>query len=93
MLGSARRVDRLWRMTHLPLTINDLYPDLPPDKQREVEEVFELYLGFVLRVYERIQADPQLYEEFLSLTGLTSGRTMNGKGRSFTSEYGDNTVV
>jgi hypothetical protein len=93
MLGSEFRTSKLWRMTHSPLTIKDLYPDLPPEKKQEVEEVFELYLGFVLRTYEHIQADPHLYEEFLSLTGLASDRTMDDKGRSFTREYGDNTVV
>lgn len=78
-------------MSPPPLTIKDLYPDLPPEKQQEVAEVFARYLDFVLRTYERIEADPSLYERFLALTGFASDRTM-GKGRSFTSKYNDTDV-
>ena len=73
-------------------SIKDLYPDLPPEKRLEVEEFFDRYLDFVLRTHERITADPHLYEEFLSLTGLASNRTIDDKGRSFTNEYSNTDV-
>jgi hypothetical protein len=79
-------------MKHDDITIKDLYPGIPPEKQAEVEETFARYLDFVLRTYERIQADPHLYEEFLSLTGLAPDGTINRKGRSFTSQYTDTDV-
>lgn len=90
ILVAAQRASTLRWMSHL--SIQDLYPNLPPEKQQEVEEFFDRYLDFVLRTYERIKSDPQLYEEFLSLTGYTPSRTMDSKGRSFTSEYGDTDV-
>lgn len=67
------------------ITVKDLYPWLSPEEQREVEEKFERYLDFVERTYEKIQADPQRYAEFLSLTGLDTNNTIPPKGRNISS--------
>jgi hypothetical protein len=74
------------------ITIKDLYPWLSPEEQREIEEKFERYLDFVERAYEEIQADPQRYAEFLSLTGLDTNNTIPTKGRKFTSTNKDTDV-
>jgi hypothetical protein len=79
-------------MSPSPITIKDLYPDLPPERIQEVEEVFDRYVAFVLHAYERIAADPDLYQRFLTLTGLTPAPTMDAKGRSLTTKYGDTDV-
>jgi hypothetical protein len=74
------------------ITIKDLYPWLSPEEQREVEEKFERYLDFVERTYEKIQADPKRYAEFLSLTGLDTNHTIPPKGRDFISQDDDTDV-
>ena len=78
-------------MNTQPITIADLYPDLPSEKQKEVEEAFGQFLGIIARTYEHIRLDPELYERFRALTGEQASRTIQ-HGRSFTSEYHDTNV-
>lgn len=49
-------------------TIRDLYPDFTDAQLGEAEEKLEEYLVLVLRIYERICADPQAYAKFRRLT-------------------------
>jgi hypothetical protein len=50
-------------------TIRDLYPHLTESELEEAERHFEQYIRVVLRMYERILADPNAYAEFGRLTG------------------------
>jgi hypothetical protein len=43
----------------------------------EAEEAFERYLGLALRIYERIQADPDAYAQFKALTASESHPSMH----------------
>ena len=79
-------------MSPSPITLKDLFPDIPPERVQEVEDAFARYISFVLRAYERIAAEPDLYQRFLSLTGLTPAPTIDAKGRSLTTKYGDTDV-
>jgi hypothetical protein len=78
-------------MSHPPLTIHDLYPELPAEKQREVEELFDQYLDLMLRTYERLHADARPHEQPVALTALPDERTIEN-GRSFTNQYSDTDV-
>jgi len=49
-------------------TIRDLYPNLSDHELAEAEENIERYLALVLRIYERIQTDPENYLRFCALT-------------------------
>ena len=49
-------------------TIRDLYPNLTEKELAEAEDNLERYLALVLRIYERIQADPENYAHFRALT-------------------------
>jgi hypothetical protein len=74
-------------MSPSPITIKDLFPEIPPERIQEVEEAFARYISLVLHAYERIAADPDLYQRFLSLTGLPPAPTIDVKGRSLTTKY------
>ncbi len=50
------------------VTIQDLYPGYLPDKLREAEENFMAYLDLIIRLYERLRADPVAYVQFKALT-------------------------
>jgi hypothetical protein len=63
-------------------SIRDLYPQFDPTQLKEIEENLERYLEVVLRIYERIQADPQAYSQFRALTSSQHDATMEGKGRT-----------
>lgn len=49
-------------------TIRDLYPHLTESQLNEAEENLKGYLEVVLRIYKRIQADPEAYAKFKALT-------------------------
>jgi hypothetical protein len=54
--------------TNPALTIRDLYPHLTEKGLAEAEDNLERYLTLVLRIYERIQADPASYARLRTLT-------------------------
>jgi len=62
----------------LDLTIRDLYPHLDENRLREAEENLERYVELVLRMYQRIQVDPEAYERFKTLTASQEVPTMEG---------------
>ena len=41
-------------------TIRDLYPDLNDEQLAEVEDTWERYLALVLRIFERLESQPDL---------------------------------
>jgi hypothetical protein len=49
-------------------TIQDLYPHFTEKELHEAEDNLEQYLLLVLRIYERIQGDPESYARFRALT-------------------------
>jgi len=49
-------------------SIADLYPRLDKDQLKEAEGTLARYLELVLRIFERIEADPVAYQCFKSLT-------------------------
>ena len=49
-------------------TIRDLYPDFTDEQLAEAEDNLEQYLLLMLRIYERIQGDPESYARFRALT-------------------------
>jgi hypothetical protein len=60
------------------ITIRDLYPHLSEERLQEAEENLERYLEVVLRIYERIQADPEAAACLRSLTASKRMPTMEG---------------
>lgn len=50
------------------LSFAELYPELKGNDLEEAERNFEAYLAVVLRIYERIQKDPEAYKRFRQLT-------------------------
>ncbi len=55
---------------------HQLYPELDTIQRQQAEENFTRYLELVLRMYERIQGDPEAHTRFLSLTGKGPTGTM-----------------
>lgn len=62
-------------------TIEDLYPELPPEKQREAEANLRAYLELVVRIFERIRREPGGEKFLASLTEEEEIRSI---------EYGSN---
>lgn len=54
-----------------------LYPDLTIEQLDEVEDTLDQYVGLVLRIYDRIAADPEAYRAFKALTGSDERSTIN----------------
>jgi hypothetical protein len=65
-------------------TIRDLYPTLTEAELKEADENLERYLAFALRLYERIQADPEAYARFKALTASDANPTMSAERSSET---------
>jgi hypothetical protein len=49
-------------------SIRDLYPDFSEKELAAAEDNLERYLALVLRIYERVQTDPESYARFRALT-------------------------
>lgn len=50
------------------LTLRDLYPQLSEEELSTLGEIFDQYLGIVLRQYARIYNDPEALTELAGLT-------------------------
>lgn len=75
-------------MSTTPPTIKDLFPALKPEEEKEAEENLRRYLAFIVRIYDRIVADPKEHEQLKALTAEHRLRTMDA-GRTFTSNHND----
>lgn len=53
------------------ISIGDLYPSLHKAELREAEENLDRYLALVVRIHERIEAEPPGH---VAVAGLTSSR-------------------
>ena len=91
MLGSVLRLSRLWRMMHSPLTIKDLFPDLPPEEQDDAQHALRRYLSFIVRLHARITSDQHEHGRLAALTRKLPDRSME-QGRSFTSQSQDTDI-
>jgi hypothetical protein len=61
-------------------TIRDLYPHLDDSQLREAEETLDRYIELSLRIFNRIQADPEAYSELERiLTALKQDATITSK--------------
>lgn len=52
------------------ITIRELYPDLNYEQLVEAEENLDRYIEHAIRMYRRIQSDPQTQAQFMALTDL-----------------------
>lgn len=59
--------------------LRELYPSLGHAELQEAQENLNRYLELALRVYERIQADPQAYAQFKALTASPERPTIKNK--------------
>ena len=57
-------------------TVDDLYPDLTPEEREEAAENLHRYVGLMVRVYERLLADPEAYAKAFPLTDRDEPSTM-----------------
>jgi hypothetical protein len=68
--------------------LTEIFPGLSPEELEEADEKLRRYLVFIVRLHERIMADPKERERFLALTEKLRLHRMEA-GRTFTSEYID----
>lgn len=62
-------------------TIRDLYPRLGDEHLSEAEDSLEQYVALVLRIYERVCADPARYAHLRALLS-TDGTVQSGTPRT-----------
>lgn len=77
--------------TQQPITIEELFPGLPPEEQDEARHALRRYLSFILRLHARIASDPGERERLTALTELDRTSSID-TGRTFTNQYGDTDV-
>lgn len=58
-------------------TIRDLYPNLSVEELALAEDNLEQYLLLMLRIYERVKADPESYARFRALTETIHAVSLN----------------
>jgi hypothetical protein len=59
--------------------LKKLFPDLSEEEYANLDAWYTRYAALILRMYERITADPEAYARFLALTSRPSRPTMTGK--------------
>jgi hypothetical protein len=62
-------------------TLRALYPHLTDEELRVAQDTLEQYIALVLRIYERVAADPAGYAHLRSLLG-TDGTVQSGTPRT-----------
>lgn len=62
--------------------VADLYPRLRPEELEEAELNLKRYVALALRVYERIQSDPESYARLRSLTVARKRSTISNTAPS-----------
>jgi len=56
--------------TEIRARLRNLYPDLSDNELAQVEEKLRQYVAVGIRMYERIQRDPEAYAKFKALLTL-----------------------
>jgi len=59
-----------------------LFPGLGPEDYAQLDAWYTGYAALILRIYERLTADPEAYARFRALTDLPPGPTMTSKAES-----------
>ena len=54
--------------------LGDLYPDLTPEELEEAERNLTEYVALALRVFHRLENDPEAYARFLELRKRRSSK-------------------
>lgn len=52
------------------ISIESLYPGFSKSELEEIEDTWDRYVSLMLRIYERLESDPEAYAQFRTLTGL-----------------------
>src|SRR5258708_40363848 len=60
-------------------TLRQLYPRLTDSQAKEADENLRQYVALALRVFERIELDPEAWARFDALTASRYGHRMNGE--------------
>jgi hypothetical protein len=63
-------------------SIAEIISELPPDKKAEAEEAIDRYIRLVVRIFRRIEADPEEYKRLVALTDEARARRMR-RGRHY----------
>lgn len=58
-------------------TLRQLYPHLSDSQAKEADENLRQYVALALRVFERIELDPEAWARFEALTASRYGLRMN----------------
>ncbi len=58
-------------------TLRQLYPDLSDSQLEEANENLREYVAFALRVFERLEIDPDAWRRFEALTASRRKPSMN----------------
>lgn len=61
------------------ITIQDLYPELSPEEQKEAEENLRQYAELLLRIYTRLVNDACAPQDLQALTASQHGRRMGSR--------------
>jgi hypothetical protein len=59
------------------ITLRQLYPHLSDSQLEEADETFREYVALALRVFERLELDPDAWARFEVLTASRQKLTMN----------------
>lgn len=63
-------------------SLKKLFPGLTPEEYVRLDAWYTGYAALILRMYDRITADPEAYASFRALTDLPLGPTMKRKADS-----------
>lgn len=66
-----------------PLTLRDLHPEWTDEQCEKAEETLDRYLEVVVRIANRIFADPEAYARFRALTASRSRTYDESPGNPF----------
>ena len=70
------------------LTLRQLYPHLSDSQVSEADEMLSQYVSFALRVFQRIEQDPDAWARFQALTVGRRDLRMKHKGSQTTPPKG-----
>jgi hypothetical protein len=59
--------------------LKKLFPDLSEEEYANLDAWYARYAALILRMYDRITADPEAYARFLALTSRSSRPNMTEK--------------
>jgi hypothetical protein len=66
--GYAVRMNDPLSIQHPAPPINEVYPRSTEEELKEAQDTLDRYLALIVRIYERVEADPTAYAQFKTLT-------------------------